>query len=227
MKNYQLVLATALLTIPATAYAVSMFPVRVIVGGYPTKFRALVIDSTAYVSLRDVSSMTGRKVKYDGATRIVNISDANGSFIAPKPVITEDDSMNNSGDTVGIGGTSQRAGLEGKAGQLLVAPTVALRINKIETSDDNKWVYLVGDIRNPSSKAQGYNLKDAVLIDKAGATVKYALTAQELNGRSGVMLQSGEQGQLKIRFRGVGQEYERAVVTIRSDKKEVVFRATF
>ncbi len=229
MKIHKLALATALLAIPATAYALSMFPVRVTVNGTSTNYRAMVIDGTTYVALRDVATMTGRGVSYNSGSRTVNITEGGGSGGAmPTGGAMNGGAMNNGGAQVGQGGTSQRAGVEGRVGQLLVAPTAAIRVDKVETrADDEDAVYLVGVIRNPSNKEQSYKVDDGALVDKEGNTTKMSLTASEMNGDVYATLQPGEQVRFAIRFREVGKEYSRAVVTIWDGGKDVVFRATF
>jgi hypothetical protein len=220
-KTMKWALGALLLSVPAAAYATTLFPVRVTVGNQPTNYRALVIDGTTYVALRDVGTLTGRSVAYSSATRTVNISDG-GSNVS-------NNGNPNTNSPIGVGGTTQRSGTEGRVGQLLVTPKVAIRVDKIERKeDDPDAIYLTGIIRNSGKTKSTYGLRDAIIVTQDGDTVKYFLTANELGGDVYTSLQRGEQTRFSIRFRTQNDKVSRAVITLSADSgNDIVFRATF
>lgn len=225
MRKFKFALASALIVgVPVSAYALSMFPVRVTVDAMPTNYRAMVIDGTTYVALRDVATLTGRRVSYSSATRTVNIS---GGATNVGTDVSFGGNGSRGGSTVGVGGTTQRPGTEGAVGQLLVTPRGAIRVDGVKR-DDDEWVTLRGVFRNTSKVARTYTLKDAVLVDSEGNTVKSYLSAREMNGEVYSSLQPGEQGKLEIQFKTQAEAYQRAVITLSDNQGgDIVFRVQF
>ena len=180
-------LIAAACAIPVVAYAATA--VRVTVNGQPTFYRAIIVNGTTYVALRDVATLTGRSVSYNGRARIVDISGGNSS------------SNGNGGN---MGGTTQRTGNEGAIGQMLTVPHGSLRVTKSEIVDeyDAKWTRIHGIIRNTSKTEVSYGLKSARLALKDGRQIDMTLGANEVGGGSYAGLQRGEETALNIAFKG-------------------------
>jgi hypothetical protein len=199
MKTLQKsLLALTLCSLPLVAYAASK-NVRVTVDNQPTNYRAIIVDGTTYIALRDVADLTGREVSYNSRRGVVNIS---GGGERKRPV----------------GGTTQRSGEEGVRGQWLTIPEVSLRINGVNSfrKYGTDLTEVAGTVRNTSNTQRAYNVSDARLVLKDGTQLTFQLSSNELGGSSYARLQRGEETSLKLQFKGRFSEndIDRVVITL-------------
>jgi hypothetical protein len=174
----------------------------------------VVINGVPYVRATDAANMAGLKATYNAASKTIAFS--------------KKSTGNGSVNIVGIGGTTQRSGNEGKFGQLLVTPIMAIQLNKgvVEDQYGKSFTVFRGIVRNTSQVARYYEVGDAIVVTKAGDTVKYTLQANEVGNSSLINLQRGEQTKLQVSFADAGSEIDRVVITMKdySFKKEEIFR---
>jgi hypothetical protein len=196
MKNLQKsLLALTLCSLPLIAYAATK-NVRVTVDNQPTNYRAMVIDGTTYIALRDVADLTGKQVTYNARRGVVNIT---------------------GGSNTG-GGTTQRSGNEGPKGQFLTIPEASLRVDGVTNRKQygSDWTTTSGMVRNTSNSKRTYHVRDAVLVLKDGQQIPKQTSAADLGGGVYAKLERGEEVRMNLDFKGsfTAEDIDRVVITL-------------
>jgi hypothetical protein len=216
MKTLQKsLLAITLCSLPLVAYAATK-SVRVTVDNQPTNYRAIIVDGTTYIALRDVADLTGREVAYNARRGVVNIS---GGGKSGRPV----------------GGTTQRSGNEGSRGQFLTIPEASLRVDGVTNRRQygSDWTTVFGVVRNTSSNKRTYHVRDAMLVLKDGQQIPKQTSAADLGGGVYAKLERGEEVRMNLDFKGsfTANDIDRVVITLSvgeySGGPYKVFRANF
>lgn len=189
---------------------------RVTFEGKATRGSSTIINGVPYVSAAGVAALAGLRMTYNYQTHTVDFS---------RPGAVLKDAIKPSG------GSMQRNGAEGKTGELLVTPVVALRVDsvKVEEQFGKPYTIVRGKIRNTSQTRRVYTIGDAALVTKEGDTIKFFLKANEIGGESMVTLQKAEQTSLELTFPGAMPDATRTVITLQdwNNKINTVFRIQF
>lgn len=200
MKKFKkALLIFAMAAVPFVAYAASN-SLRVTVNNAPTNYRAITVNGTTYLAVRDVADLTGREVTYNARTKTVNISgESRGTTGARQQ-----------------GGTTQRSGSEGNVGQLITIPELSVRVDNVTHFSEygSDLTAINGIIRNTSKGSKSYSFDKGVLALKNGQQLQQ-LDSYFVNGGHGD-LERGEEAEFRVIFKGTHtpQDADRLVLTI-------------